>query len=98
MEILTSQVSALKEAVSRSVAKYSSLLNDLEQLRESNQQLTVQNERLQLEIGALREELKTVKLAQALTGQNDQDPREIKLQINSYLREIDKCLALLNRD
>lgn len=98
MEDLDAKLSHLKEIVRRTVAEIDLLRKEHAKIRDTHQHLVVENARLQLEATAMREELKTAKLAQALAGHNDQDPRNIKLQINSYLREIDKCLALLNRD
>ena len=44
----------------------------------------------------LEEKIKVIKLAQHLSG-SDQNTRDIKLKINEYIREIDKCLGLINR-
>lgn len=67
-----------------------------EALRLSNQQLIVEKENQQVKIANLSEQLKTLKLAQTLSGTGDQDSRQVKIKINEYIREIDKCLALLN--
>jgi paraquat-inducible protein B len=63
-----------------------------------HQQLTVEKQTVEKEVEALKEQLKTLKLAQALAGTSDQDTRALKQQINGYIREIDKCLTLLNRN
>lgn len=57
-----------------------------------SEQLLVQKRQLQL----LEENNKVNKLAQVISG-SDQNSREVRLKINEYVREIDKCLALLNR-
>lgn len=98
MENNLEQLKLLRTRVKRTIDGYSATLRELGRLQEAHQQLRVENQRLEEQLEALREELKTAKLAQALNGNSDQDPRQMKLQINQYLREIDKCLALLNRD
>ena len=65
-------------------------------LKLSNKQLKVEKEVQQNKINNLSEQLKTLKLAQALAGSGDQDTRQVKTKINEYIKEIDKCLALLN--
>ena len=63
------------------------------------QQLSVDKELLVSENKELKEQIKTIKLAQSLvTGNGDQSSRYSKTQINEYIREIDKCLSLLNRE
>ncbi len=63
------------------------------------QQLTVEKEMLLIENRELKEQIKTIKLAQSLSsGSGDQNSRQVKTKINEYIREIDKCLSLLNRE
>jgi hypothetical protein len=88
----------LRSRVKRLVEGYQQSTRELERLHLAHQQLQVENLRKEEQLKMIREELKTAKLAQALNGNTDQDPRQMKLQINNYLREIDRCLALLNRD
>ena len=87
----------LRSRVKNTVEGYGKTLKEMERIQIAHQQLKVENIRLEQQLNELKEELKTVKLAQALNGGNDQDPRQMKLQINNYLREIDRCLAHLNK-
>lgn len=59
------------------------------QLNEQIRILTLRNE----ELVKKQEELK---FAKSLLGA-DEDPHEAKLKINRIVREIDKCIALLNK-
>lgn len=43
----------------------------------------------------LNEELKTARVANAISGNND-GSYQAKMRINQLVREIDKCIALLN--
>ena len=98
MESNLEHLKLLKSRVTRTIDGYTAVVRELDRLQLAHQQLKVENQRLEDQLEVLREELKTAKLAQALNGNSDQDPRQMKLQINNYLREIDRCLALLNRD
>jgi hypothetical protein len=66
------------------------LLNEEQsRLNEQIRLLTLRNE----ELVKKKEELK---FAKSLLGA-DEDPHEAKLKINRIVREIDKCIALLNK-
>ena len=52
---------------------------------------------LQNEINQLQEQIKLLKLAKQLEGDSVQDTKEVKLKINEMVREIDKCIALMNK-
>lgn len=68
--------------------------NELEiQLAELKQKLAQQNETLK----DLEERNKILKLAKSLNGNTDENILGIKLKINELVKEIDKCVALLNR-
>ena len=83
--------------------KVEKLINLHEQLIRQNQQLQIVNNQLNqkilrqdTQITELTETNKVIKLAQRLSG-SDQNSRDIKLKINEYIREIDKCIGLINR-
>jgi hypothetical protein len=76
-----------------------SLQHQLETQKNDLQQLAVDKESLIKENRELREQIKTIKLAQSLSPEaGDQGTRQVKTKINEYIREIDKCLSLLNRE
>ena len=73
--------------------------SELINMKDEVQQCAVEKEKLISENRELKEQIKTIKLAQSLTsGQGDQNSRYVKTTINEYIREIDKCLSLLNRE
>lgn len=49
------------------------------------------------QIKTLEEKNKVVKLAGKISGQTDDKASEIKLKINELVREIDKCIGMLNK-
>ena len=52
---------------------------------------------LKEEIVNLQEQIKLLKLAKQLDGEGGDKTKEVKLMINEMLREIDKCIALMNK-
>jgi hypothetical protein len=65
------------------------LIEDQTQLNEKIRLLSLQNEEL------IRK-LEDLKFAKSLLGA-DEDSHEAKLKLNRIVREIDKCIALLNK-
>lgn len=63
------------------------------QVAELNKKLAEQNE----VIKDLEERNKILKLAKSLNGNTDENITGIKLKINELVKEIDRCVALLNR-
>ncbi|WP_251623463.1 hypothetical protein [Odoribacter lunatus] len=62
-------------------SKINELLNEIEHLKGENK--------------ILNEELKTARVANAISG-NNKGSYQAKMRINQLVREIDKCIALLN--
>jgi predicted nucleic acid-binding Zn-ribbon protein len=85
----------LKNNLSLLISKQEQLVGDRTKLEEHieklQDQLSASNERI---IG-LEEQNRQLRLAKAVSGGNE-NPGEAKDKINELVREIDKCLALLN--
>ena len=96
MESFSTTISNLEKSVKQLIETHAQFAKENATLKLSNKQLTVEKEDQQKKINNLSEQLKTLKLAQALAGSGDQDTRQVKTRINEYIKEIDKCLALLN--
>ena len=60
---------------------------------------SLNNEKLELEgiVKQLKEQVKMLKLAKQIDGEVIEDNKDVKLMINEMVREIDKCIALLNK-
>lgn len=91
------------EIVKRIQHNVNQLVNERNALRESindyNSQIEVLNSKLfqkEEEIQQLNEKLKIVKMAKSLDGSADKNT-EVKLKINELVREIDRCIGLLNK-
>jgi regulator of replication initiation timing len=72
------------------------LAEKLEKVENNNSQLLIELETMRQEVTSLREANQVLRMAKAVSGE-DQNTRDLKLRINEYIREIDRCLALINR-
>ena len=78
------------------------VLGKLNQLKTENQDLTAKNQALEAQLISqknltkdIEENNKNVKLAETMS-QTMGDQEELKRQIDSYIKEIDRCIALLS--
>lgn len=83
--------------------KLDDLLNSFNQLRDENRDLKARNESLsmmiqerEVETKELEKKYDRIKLTGALLGDGE-NAVEAKRRINELMREIDKCIALLDR-
>ena len=90
------------EAIHLLEDKLQKLLVNYEFLKEENEVLLQQNTKLQyllqekeMQLLAKDKEYSLLKVAKTIEGSNE-STRETKLKINALIREIDKCIALLN--
>ncbi|MGR6087043.1 MAG: hypothetical protein ACU4F9_02615 [Arcticibacter sp.] len=72
------------------------LLDKLQKLEQINLELNNELDTLRKDNESLREANQVLRMAKAVSGE-DQNTRDLKLRINDYIREIDRCLALINR-
>ena len=83
--------------------KIDDLVNNFNSLKEENRNLKTRNEALNSTLRDHEEEMKElekkydrIKLSGALLGEGE-NATEAKRRINELMREIDKCIALLDR-
>lgn len=88
LERIASKVEQLSKKVYLSEAEVELLKRELRQARET---ITLQKNTLR----ALEEQNKLVKIAEAV-ALSKEDKRAVKLKINEFIREIDKCIATLS--
>jgi len=75
----------------------------LEEQKITNSRLTSENNELitkikdkETELDVLKHQNNTLRLSKAIVAESEES-QEAKLQINKIVREIDRCIALLNR-
>lgn len=91
------QFKELKNKVEKLINLHEQLVEENQLLQSKAKLLTQTIDQQGQQLAVLEEKNKVIKLANALSGGTDQNTRDIKLKINEYIREIDKCLALINR-
>ncbi len=70
--------------------KNTQLENELSQAKEEKKSLLN-------EITTLNDKIKMLKLAKNIEGSGEEKNKDLKLMINEMVREIDKCVALINK-
>lgn len=87
-------INELNEKIERLIKLYISSLNKSREMEAEMKELQSRIERMKSENIKLHEEIKTLKVATAIsTGEGSS---EAKNRISQLVREIDKCIALLN--
>ena len=88
------------ESIERKVSK---LLIEQKKIKNKNSNLQINNNALakkldekDLEITKLLDKVKLMNISKSVLTTND-DVKATRLKINEYVREIDKCIALLNK-
>ncbi|PZX92902.1 hypothetical protein DOS84_13610 [Flavobacterium aquariorum] len=95
MSVIAEIIDTLENKIGKLFFKIKSLeKNNQElQLELKNAAVLIQNQSKEIE--ALKTQLETLKIANALLGSDD-NKRDTKLKINSIIREIDYCIAQLS--
>lgn len=89
-------IEGFKQKFDRFVQLYLVTKNENKQLREENEELRRKINQIDEEIKDLHRKLETKELAKTFLGSSD-NGKDAKLKINKIVREIDNCIALLNR-
>jgi DNA repair exonuclease SbcCD ATPase subunit len=77
-------------------AELARLKTETRELREQLQELHATCARLRQEVESVTEEYNRIKTVKSLAS-SPGDKTEVKFKVNELVREIDKCIALLNR-
>ena len=93
---------SLNNLISNIELKLKNLLSSYNKLKLENSELCITNSNLSLEleenrkqISLLNDKIKIMSISKSVDVSKD-DVKGTKLKINEYIREIDKCIALLN--
>ncbi len=89
-------VNSLKEQISELISLYEKSKEEKESLIHEKLELLEKIENLKRDKEELDHQYNTLKLAKTFAA-NSGDSQEAKVKINRIVREIDKCIALLNR-
>ena len=75
---------------------YTNMNQEFDSLKEENEKLKEENKKYKKINSEIEEKYNNIKLAKSITGNSD-NSHTAKLKVNRIVREIDKCIALLNR-
>ena len=93
----------MKEIVDSLEVNIKNLLSLYNSAKIENKKILDEREKLKISlvekkkiICSLEEKIKLIKMSKVVTSLNE-DNKKTKQKINDYVREIDKCIALLNK-
>ena len=87
---IRSFIKSLKEKLNTKIQENNKLTEDI---FSAGEEIT----HLKTKISDLNENVKMLKLASQIDGNEVGSTKDVKLMINQMVREIDKCIALLNK-
>lgn len=91
---MLSDLVLIRQFVEKQQQKHQMLLTENNELKEKLQRLQAKNQDLLQQLEVLESQKKILKIAKGLNN----DPKakqEAKLKVNEFIKEIDKCIALL---
>jgi len=89
-------INDLKTSLNLLIAKLDKEKADQEKLRITNQELQKKINRQEARINELEQKFSNLKISKSLVAESG-SVHEAKIKVNRIVREIDKCIALLNR-
>ena len=95
MEQAKDLVSRINQQVLELLGRHRDLKSEHSELQSENDELKETIEKLNTEIDQLKEQIVKLKISKSLTEKKDST--EVKAKVDELLREIDKCVGLLNQ-
>ena len=89
-------VGTLKDKVKKLLSLYNDLKAKNTELKKQSEEYKTQIKNKEAELDFLKNKYNKLKLAKSLLASTG-DSHDAKIKINGIVREIDKCIALLNR-
>ena len=86
----------IRERIQSVKARLHEQKEENKRLEEKNEDLKQQVQQKQSLIEELEQKNQRLSMVKSIRG-NDEDSQDARIQINRIVREIDKCIALLNR-
>ena len=89
-------LSELKTKVRKIIEVYEESRGSYENISAENKELKDRIRQTEQELSELKNKYNTLKIAKSLTASSE-DKHDARIKVNKMVREIDKCIALLNR-
>ncbi len=96
MSKLFELVDTVQSQINELISKGKKTQDELSRLEQENFALKKELEQKDNELANVREQLRVSKLAVSVSV-DDTEKAELKSQVNELIREVDKCIALLNK-
>ena len=90
-------VKNIEKKVNKLIQLYQSAQKEKEETLTENNQLISDLSDKDKTINSLEEKIKLLRITKSVSTQDDERNKESRQKINEYVREIDKCIALLNK-
>ena len=90
-------VENIEKKVSKLIQLYQSVQKEKEEILTENNKLELDLSDKEKTIKRLEEKIKLLRITKSVSTQDDERNKESRQKINEYVREIDKCVALLNK-
>ena len=94
---MKSLVENIEKKVSKLIQLYQSAQKEKEEILTENNKLESDLSDKDKTIKRLEEKIKLLRITKSVSTQDDERNKESRQKINEYVREIDKCIALLNK-
>ena len=94
---MKSLVENIEKKVSKLIKLYQSVQKEKEEILTENNKLESDLSDKDKTIKRLEEKIKLLRITKSVSTQDDERNKESRQKINEYVREIDKCIALLNK-
>jgi len=90
-------VENIEKKVNKLIQLYQSAQKEKEETLTENNQLISDLSDKDKTINSLEEKIKLLRITKSVSTQDNEKNKESRQKINEYVREIDKCIALLNK-
>jgi len=90
-------INLVEKKVSKLIQLYQSVQKEKEEILKENNKLKSDLSDKDESIKKLEEKIKLLRITKSVSTQDDKRNKESRQKINEYVREIDKCIALLNK-
>ena len=90
-------VENIEKKVSKLIKLYQSVQKEKEEILTENNKLESDLSDKDETIKRLEEKIKLLRITKSVSAPDDERNKESRQKINEYVREIDKCIALLNK-
>ena len=95
MENVAKMITSVELKAKRLIEQHNEIKENLQQYQKDIQELKSINDQHQKTINELKDKIKLLKIAKST--ETKEGAVDAKLKINEMVREIDKCIGLLNR-